>query len=188
MKSRTLIITRTPANEGTVFEVAAPDGARALTVDLAILAAPLFGIDWLKRLQVVVGYRLVFKGADSTVAVTEPTCPKVEFLSHDGDPKGLAQLARFSALGRFVVADENGKDLGAVDYGLRRDRLLAAEGREVGSVKRCTLPGTPKLLPSKIHLMDRFEYEYDCTALFDDRLLFTWLARQAVSKFDGGGG
>jgi len=185
VKSRSLIITRTPANEGTIFEVASSDRSCTLTVDLAIILAPLFGVDWLKRLQSVVAYRLVFEEADSIVAVVVPTSPDVEFFSRDGEPKGQARWARFSVIGRLVVADENGKQLGAVDYGLRRDRLLSVGGQEVASIRRRIRPGTPKILPpSKSHLIDRFEYKYDSTTSFDARLLFTWLARQAVSKFD----
>jgi len=167
------------------LEVTSSDGACTLTVDLAIIVAPLFGVDWLKRFRSVVGYRLLFQEADGIAAVAGPTYPDVEFFSRDGERRGLARWARFSVIGRLVVADENGKELGAVDYGLRRDCLLCANGEEVGSIRRSISPGTPKFLPpSKSHLIDRFEYNYDCTASFDDRLLFTWLARQAVSKFD----
>jgi hypothetical protein len=188
VKLRSLIITRTPAEEGTIFEVASPEGARALTVDLALIKAPLFGIDWLKRLQTVVAYRLVFPEANSIGAVVAPNSPTVEFFSRNGEPQGLARWARFSLIGRFVVADENGKEFGAVDYGPRRDRLLSPDGQELGSIRRRITPSTPKLLwPSQSHLADRFEYTTNCTTSFDDRLLLTWLASQAVSKFDTGG-
>jgi hypothetical protein len=78
-----------------------------------------------------------------------------------------------------MVEDETGKVIGWIDYRMTKDRVVLANGRQIGFIKRLSTKGLPWALPaSKSHLIDRFEFVHARVPEFDDRLLYAFIARQ----------
>ena len=174
--TRRLIITRTGDTEGLVFEVAEDGGSCQLTVALTrITERGFFGGECLS------GWGVEFESTnDHTIARFGMFDPwHINFYWKTGLPKGQVKEANFSLVSKSIVEDESGQVIGWIDYRLTRDRIVLANKRQIGFIKRLSTKGLPWALPpSKSHLIDRFEFVHARVPDCDDRLLYAFIARQ----------
>jgi hypothetical protein len=180
-EKRRLLISRLPAREGKVYEAASADGDYTLEVKLSVKVRR-----WLKLIRVISAWKLEFQSPhDSTVAWVQPNTLEVELSSNSGAPRGRVREASFSKISKAIVEDESGRKLGWIDYGFKKDRLVAGSGREIGHVVRLPMKDLPWILsPSKAYLADRFEFVHDLAPDFDDRLIYAWICRKVWQERD----
>jgi hypothetical protein len=178
---RRLLISRTPAKEGVIYEAVSDNGHYTLEAKLSVITRK-----WLKIISVIAAWRIEFQSPnDSTVALMHPNTLEVELTSPEGVPKGSVHEAPLSKISKAIVEDECGKTLGWLDYGFKKVHLFLPNGRNVGFVSRLPMENLPLVLsPSKAYVADRFELIHDLEPEFDDRLVYGWICRKVWQERD----
>ena len=114
---------------------------------------------------------------------------KVDFYTRNGEKKGQTREVSFSIGGKSVVETETKRVVGSIKWGILKDRLFSAQGREIGFVKRAATKDLPLFLkPSQAYRVNRFDFFHELTQEFDYRLVYAWICREFAREHDSSGG
>jgi hypothetical protein len=180
-KMRQLLISRTPQDEGLIYEAVSLSDDFSLKVQLYSEKKPLFA-----GVSRVSGWLLTFDApTESLQALVHQNNLTVDFYSLKGEPKGRVREAAISLAGKSIVENEVKQVVGWINWGLQKDFFYSEENSEIGFVKRASTKGLPMFLPpSKGHLVNRFELFHELTRKFDNRLIYAWICRKIWQEHD----
>ena len=178
--TRQVVISRTPRREGEIFQVSYDESGATFPVLLETVRKPvILGISKTE------GWQLSFQHPSTPMkAFVSVGSPKVLFWNSDGQTTGRLRESAFSIFGKFILEDELKSVIGWIKSGMKKDRILSANGLEVGAFVRAPSGKLPLVMkPSEAYRLARYELRPLANETLYWRLVYAFISLCIFSEY-----